>query len=496
MKNTRVNRPGQNANQQTTILSRITSKSKVFRTSFRSFIEKRPVVSFFSFLGLLLVVIVIGSILRNPAAKKEQKEQPAKAVSVFGIGVSPKVALTGKIEKSGVVHVLAQMPGVVQNIYVHEGDKVGRGSWIVGLSSTYGGANIPSISRQMAQKSYDTTIANFDTQMTMIQKRKDLANTQANQASDLRNIANDSISDIQNLISLNQDILGNIQSNLDFLTQNSTDSATILQVKQGKALVEQGLLSLQSQLRTVQYQAAGDTNQANLVQISKDLALSQIDIDERMIKLSKETAALNLAIAQATEAQMFPATPIAGVVERVTVQVGQFVSPGTPIAIVTGNKNTANMIVRVSREMAQSLSRLEPSTIVLGGKSYNVLPRYISTEPTDGSLYTILYTLPDEAGQLLGDGETVRIDVPVGKVGGSTTAAVPYIPIDAIYQTQDASYVFVASQSAQGKFVAQNRTITLGDVMGSYVRVISGITANDQVIISRSVVDGDPITIQ
>jgi HlyD family secretion protein len=495
MKNIRQNRPQTRLSWVLNQKQAVLAKFRTFQSKISEFFVKRPVISFFSFLGILLIVIFLGDVIRAPKTTKQAAQIPAKEVSIFGIGASPKVSLSGRIEKSGVVHVIAQSAGIVSSINVQEGAQVYKGTWLVGLSSNYQGYNISALSREIAQKNVDLTNANFQPQLDLISKQRDLADKANGQVSALRDIANASIGDTQNLITVNQDLLSNIQSSIDALPPTSTDSAvmaTILQMKQAKSGVLSGLLSLQAQLRNAQYQASGDHEPAKIADLTKDMTLQQLDIQERSVRLGKEIAELNLRIAQASEAFMYPASPVSGVVERINVQIGQAVSPGTPIATITGNKNTTNLVVRVSRDMAQSLSRIEPSTITVAGKAYDIVPRYISTEPTDGSLFTVLYTLPDAAGVGLSDQESIRVDAPVGKE--ITSAAVPFVPLDAVYQTQDAAYLYVASGSANQTFVAVGKTVTLGEVMGSFVRVISGISANDQVIVSRTVVDGDPVT--
>jgi hypothetical protein len=68
---------------------------------------------------------------------------------------------------------------------------------------------------------------------------------------------------------------------------------------------------------------------------------------------------------------------------------------------------------------------------------------------------------------------------------------VPFIPLDAVFQTQDQSYVFVIQG---GKAVS--KSITTGQVVGGQVEVTSGLENKDQVILDRNVVAGDTVRTQ
>jgi multidrug efflux pump subunit AcrA (membrane-fusion protein) len=455
-----------------------------------------PLRSFFGVLGLLFLLIISGNIIGKPHGKSITEETPAKAVQVYGIGSAPRIQVTATVEKSGVVKIIAQSGGIVQNIYKSEGQEVRRGDWIVGLSTNYQGGNIQSVTRQIAQKNYDFANDNYDAQKDMIAKQRSIADAQQTQASDLRNITNNSIDDTQNLINLDNDILSSLDTQINQISPIATDSATqalLSQAKQGKAGVLAGLNSLNVAIANAQYQVNTDKSPTQLSNLAHDLTLKQLDIQQKSLDLNRELAKLNLTVAQISESLMYPASPIVGVVERVYVQVGQNVSSGTLLSTITGNKTISTIVASLPGDTAKNISRLETSKIWLGKTSIEVVPRYISTEPTESSLHAVLFSIPEEDESLVTNDSSVIVEIPIGSSG--STSAIPYVPLDAVYQTQDASYVYVASQSAQGKFLAQSKKVTLGTVFGQFVEVTKGLMAKDQVINSRNVIDGDLVTI-
>ncbi len=454
-----------------------------------TFIDKRPFGSFFILLGLLLVLIIVGNFLRKPAPVAEQKASEPKLVETYSFGESPKMTFAAKIEKSGVITIVAQSPGIVQKVNLTEGQKVSRGGTLVSLSTNYQGGNAASLSRQIAQKSFDSTVTNFDLQKDIISKQRDLAEKGNIQAEQMREISRQSLDDTRSLLSLNEDIISGIDKQIAFLESvnvNGSSDSAILAAKQGKSAAQSGVNQLRSTLRTMEYQSDEEKTPAQIGDVSKDVTLRQLDLQERGLVLSKDISELNLKLARVSEGLMYPASPCTGTVERVYVKVGQNISPGTLIATIKADQGENTAVVLVTREIAKQLSTAETSDFVIGGKKVSLYPRYISTEATDGSLYSVLFAIPSVYAPQLTNAGTLEVRIPMGNKKIVTDNL--YIPLDTVYQTQEASYVYVKDGEK-----AKVKEVTLGDVSGSFVRVNSGLAASDVVITSRTISEGDSI---
>jgi multidrug efflux pump subunit AcrA (membrane-fusion protein) len=465
-----------------------------FKARIHTFIDKRPLVSFFVLLAILLGIIAVGNVLRKPPVEDTDEAREPKKVRIFSIGEAPRMKFTGLVEKSGVVKIVAQTPGIVNYVSVSEGSIVSNGQVLLGLASTYGGGSIPSITRQIAQQTYTLTEQNVPQQLELIQKRREIAEKADAQADQLRDISSQSVQATKDQIALNEQILSALDSQITALESTNVggvNDALILQAKQGKSGVLSGLAALKTALRNTEYQSSGDEEPAQLSELSKDLTRKQLEIEERSINLSKEIAQLTLRIAQISESIMYPVSPAAGVVERVYVTPGQSVNPGTVLATIAGVKNITTVIVSVPTEIAKEISRLEKSELMIGGKTIELVPRYISTEKTEGSLHSVLFTLPSDMEDLVVHGERIAVEIPVGQA--KSTTAVPYVPLDSVFQTQDMSIVYVASRSSETAFTVVPKTVELGDVFGSFVQIRNGINAADQVIVDRNILAGDNI---
>ena len=125
-----------------TIRRKLTSKQNRFVYSFNSiknrvtlffsdrtrqakqFTKRRPFTTFIILLAVLLTVIVVGDQLRRPEISEEEKEMQPKVVEGYSIGSVPRITVSGKIEKSGVITIRSQTGGIVQKIKMVESSEI------------------------------------------------------------------------------------------------------------------------------------------------------------------------------------------------------------------------------------------------------------------------------------------------------------------------------------------------------------------------------------
>jgi hypothetical protein len=359
------------------------------------------------------------------------------------------------------------------------------------MSTNYQGGNAFSVQRQIAQVQYKNVLDTFKTNKELIAKQRELANKTDENSDKLREISRESLDSTRGLINLNNDILNTLtqqQEDLEALPPSPTNDAAILQTKQLRAQLLAGNLQLENSLRQTEFASSNDNAPALLSDIGRDIALKQLDIQEKALALNKEISRLSLVLSQINEALMFPSAPFSGVVERIYVKEGQALTPGMPIAQVSGDSKSLIAVALLSREMADGISRAEIATLHLGGRTYESAPFYVSTEATEGNLYSAQFSVPEEFNSEVSDKGYITIDIPMGfpKTGG----AVPFIPVDSVFQTQDEAFIFVAKN---GK--AESKTVSLGQVLGRFVEVKSGLTTGDVVILNRNVIAGDKVKV-
>lgn len=477
--------------QITSVFATLKNTSKhIYKKSIAQ-IDKRPLRSFFGLLTIIILLIVIGNFLRQPSKQADKVETPAKVVEVYSIGAAPRISLAAKIEKSGALKLTSQSPGFVQTINHWEGEYITRGTQLFWLSTNAIGGTIPSVSRQIAQQNYNFLLSTYDIQVETIKKQREIAEKAETQSDELRAITDASIGDTRNLISLNEQILGGLDTQLAGLSSLPASDSAVLQVQQARSGVLAALNGLRSGLRNAEFQASNDSEPAKLAQLQKDIALKGLELQEKSLALNKEISRLNVAMAQIGESLMYPVTPCNGVIERIYVNVGQSVVPGTLLVSIKCDKNWTSAVAALSGSLARNISKIEKSTAIIKGKTIELTSRYITQEPIEGNLHGIIFDVDESYAHELSDGDSIIISVPVGVA--QTTSIVPYVPLDAVYQTETDAYMYVAVAEGE-KQVAKSRAVTLGTVYGSYVEVKSGLEEADIVIVNRNILEGDTVT--
>ncbi len=451
-------------------------------------IKKYPFRAFFLTLFLLFVVILLGNLLNTPTKLTKQKA-PIIQVQTYQIGTPPMEQLQAQIQKSGVVSINSQANGIIQTVNVTEGQNVSKGTNLVYLSSNYQGGSSVDIQAEIAQKQNQITDETYQEQKDILAKQQDLANNTQSNNDQLRALTADSATESANLINQNQTILNTINQNLQNLqTYDATNSAAILQTEQLQAQYQGTINQLNSQQRQLAYQADANQPYTQIQYDQRDIALKQLNIQEKTLDINKEISELQLQLAYINQSLMYPASPCDGVVDKIYVTFGQQVNSGTPLASISCNDQTVKAILEVPANLAETISRVQPSLLHVNNQTFKQTPDYISRDATDGSLYSVIYILPSSAKYYLSNSSYISVEVPIGIP--NTSSVDPYVPLDAIYQTETSAYVFKIVKDK-----AQSINVQLGDVYGSYVSVLNGLNNGDTVILNRNVINGDRVTI-
>ena len=473
------------------ITSSIRARSQKSYVTLKGDIQKRPLTNFYLAIGALVLLIVLSNVLHPAPKDTSEKKAQTKQVSLYSIGSVPKMQVQAQIEKSGVVKIVSLAGGVVQTIHFHEGDTISKGSTIVSLSSNYQGGNASVVQRQLAQNQYQAAQDTFGLQHELIDRQRDVATASAQSAAEVRQITNESLGTTRDLLSVNETLLNNVTTQLDQLQQNpQSDQSLIASLQAQRAQLLQANAQIRTQLRTSEFQSANDKAPAQLSEWQKELTLKQLDLQEKTLNVNKEAARLQVQLAQVAEALMYPATPVSGVVQRLFVKEGDVVTPGQQLAVVAqdAGSDPIKAVAYVPRNVAEKVSRIETSVLQLGNESYAEYPYFVSGEAVQGNSYAVYYDIPESFSSAVTEKGYVSVAIPVGYP--DTTTSATYVPIDAVYQTADLAYLFVKEK---GK--AKSRNVILGDVYGTYVAVVSGLHEGDQVIVTRNVIEGDPVQV-
>lgn len=458
-------------------------------------ISNRPFLSLYFLLALLLASIIFSNILQRLNSTTEEETQISKKVSVFSIGKAPTITVQAKIEKTGVVTISALSPGVVQEVFVQPGSVVNKGTMLLSTASNYQGGNIFYAQQQIAQRQLDSIENSYDLNVDLINQQIDLTNTIDENNDELATITRKSLDETRSLIDLNSSILETLDQNIKTLEEGNTEGENddaILATKQLKSQFLSANNLLVSGLRNSEYSTDDDKSAVEISNLTKTIGLKQLELQRQALDLNRDIARLQLHVARIQTATMFPVSPFNATVQRVFVSQGDAVSPGTPLVILNQaiEEDPITAVAFVPRAIARKVSYAQPSKLYFDDETFLSYPSFITQDAVQGTLYAVYYPIPDSYHTQITNDGYINITIPVGLYDSS--GSLPYVPIDAVYQTQDRAFVFTVNSKTN---TVVSKPITLGTIVGRFVFVTDGILDGDKIITDRTVKDGDTIEI-
>jgi membrane fusion protein (multidrug efflux system) len=260
-------------------------------------------------------------------------------------------------------------------------------------------------------------------------------------------------------------------------------------VKAGERLVLLNTDLLQAEYDRAQASMQFDAREATRVQdLVERGAATANELDQARTKAAASRAAFSAAKARLERAVI--SAPISGVLNRVPVEVGEYVSPGMPVAEIV-EIDTAVVVADVPEQDIHYL-RVGQSEEVevdsLGRRRLVGTIRYIGELADPRARTTRVEIEVPNTDRLLRSGQIVTVVLLQRILEG-----VILIPLDSVIPLEKEYRVYVVED---GK--AQPRTVKLGFFRGRSVRVLSGLAAGESLIVEghHYVSAGQPVRLR
>jgi RND family efflux transporter MFP subunit len=264
---------------------------------------------------------------------------------------------------------------------------------------------------------------------------------------------------------------------IDPMKQQATLDAQIATEHQKLALLEYNEIDLKRQRRLFD---AGVTSRAVLDSAEQAYRNAKADYNSAVASRLAQQQQLNYYRIQA---------PRDGIVGDIPVHIGDYVSPTTLLTTVEENRDLeAYIYIPVSRA-AQVRRGLKVDILDSSEKLVERTEIDFVSPQVDNGLQGILAKANVRSGpELLRNAQLVKARVIW------STAATPTVPVLAVSRLAGQAFVFVV-QNQDGKSIAKQRPITLGDTVGNDYSVSGGLQNGDKVIVSGTQVlaDGAPV---
>jgi RND family efflux transporter MFP subunit len=184
--------------------------------------------------------------------------------------------------------------------------------------------------------------------------------------------------------------------------------------------------------------------------------------------------------------------PVDGIVGDIPVRVGDRVT-NTTMLTTLDERSGLEIYLPIPTDRARELKIGAPVQILdaNGNVIFNTRVNFISPQ-VDTATQSVLTKAPvDQAADKLRSQQLVRARITWSTQPGIT------IPVVAVSRVSGQYFAFVAEQK-DGKDIARQLPLTLGEISGNDYAVLSGLKAGDQVVVSggQNLADGMSIKIQ
>jgi RND family efflux transporter MFP subunit len=184
--------------------------------------------------------------------------------------------------------------------------------------------------------------------------------------------------------------------------------------------------------------------------------------------------------------------PTDGIIGDVPVHVGDRVTNTTPLTTIDERRGL-EVYIAVPSEHAREIKMGAPVVVLdNSGKVLLQTKVYFISPQIDPSTQSVLAKAPaDQAADALRSMQLVRARITWNTRPGIT------VPVVAVSRVSGQFFAFVAEQK-DGKSVAHQVPVQLGEITGNDYLVLSGLKAGDQVVVSggQSLADGVPVKIE
>lgn len=213
--------------------------------------------------------------------------------------------------------------------------------------------------------------------------------------------------------------------------------------------------------------------------------INRLKLELDRLKIGRETAKIDLALAQRSDAALNPKTLVRGTIEHIAVRPGELVSAGTVLMTLHASAGGSTLEAAFPKKIAETLMEAGIAELIEGGESHTLSQGYRAKTETSAGLIMVTYPLPDTLAESLAQHDYVTLSVPL--VARTETGFL--VPIDAIRSASEANSVILMSED----HMTRASSVTLGETIGASVNVKSGLANGDAIVLDASVLPGEKI---
>ena len=243
------------------------------------------------------------------------------------------------------------------------------------------------------------------------------------------------------------------------------------------------LIYLNTDLLQAEYdraEAQAEYDQRDYQRIADAYKGSGLGATANEVDLARTKAQTSRAAYQAAKATLQRATivaPVDGILNRLPVEVGEYLQPGQQVAEIV-DIETAKVVVRVPERDVFYVKLGQTQTIFvssLDSKELTGTVSYVSELADDQTRTTRVEVEVDNRSRWLRSGQIVR-----ARMTRQVLKAVVMVPLDAVIPQEEKKAVYVVEDG-----VAKYREVKIGLIQGSRVQILGdGLRAKEKLIVA------------
>lgn len=259
-------------------------------------------------------------------------------------------------------------------------------------------------------------------------------------------------------------------------------------VKEGTVLFQIDDVIMQSNLASAEInylKAKRDFERSETLYQENSLSAAQLDLARLGMKAAESQ--LTLARKQLSDTKI--KAPIFGTINKLIVDMGTMVNPGTPVANIV-DISTLKVLLNVSEKDAFQIKRgdkAEITTDVYPGVKFSGRVDNIASKADEAHTYQVEVRLPNNSKNPLKAGMFARVNF---NLTNSTESLV--IPRESLIGSIKDAYVYSIQEQ-----VAKLRKVVVGKSSGDFLEILSGLNENEVVVTNgqNNLSDNSKVTI-
>ncbi len=358
------------------------------------------------------------------------------------------------------------------------------------VNTAYNAYNNAMLTRENSMGLFDYQLETAEINVDSAKNAYEQADDAYDDAHDLKEDLEDKLEDLEDILPSDDPRIVELENSIE-QAEKAEDSAEIALdnaengLEQAKIALSQLEKNLDNQVDQLDYAVESAYKQYQSAVNQKNIALTGAQISEYGSDMQVLQADSGYKSAKLNTDYTKITSPIDGIVTSISAEEGNIINPGQIVAKIENNET-----ISVKTSVNEQEARLISSNISVSvlGEFGETTGEIVSISPTANELTKkIDLEIEIEKDTLITAGSFVKVKFSLSPQN------IIFIPLNSIQLEENKKIVKVIDE----KYQVQKREIEIGQIVGNYVEVTSGLTGNEKIIkvVTTFIKEGDKVAL-